>query len=232
MTLKEFTHTAIKIELPGIPDRNTISIPPKEVFRVNHIFENKEYEIPAQYLPSGPLTIVDVGANVGLFALYMKYIRKDSTIHCFEPVPQSLELLQSNLEACEGITVHPYALSNRAGTAHIYLNTGNMGENSFKKHAGHNGRTAAVLVKDAATVFSELGLTYIDVLKVDTEGCEVEILESLQSYLPYVGIVMAEYHSESDRRQMDVLLKGHTLFDANPCGPQLGLVKYINSRLV
>jgi hypothetical protein len=72
----------------------------------------------------------------------------------------------------------------------------------------------------------------IDILKIDTEGSEVEILLSLHQYLPYVGIVMAEYHSETDRRTIDTMLPNHMLFDAKPCDINLGLVKYINSRLV
>ena len=77
-----------------------------------------------------------------------------------------------------------------------------------------------------------MGISYIDILKVDTEGSEVEILESLQPYLPYTGIVMIEFHSEKDRRDLDVQLETHVLFDANICKPDLGVVKYINARLL
>jgi hypothetical protein len=85
---------------------------------------------------------------------------------------------------------------------------------------------------DAATAFKQLRLTYIDVLKIDTEGCEVEILESLQNHLPYVGIVLAEYHCESDRRKIDQLLSGHTMWGARIETVQVGVVKYINNRLL
>jgi hypothetical protein len=81
-------------------------------------------------------------------------------------------------------------------------------------------------------VLHQIGLSYIDILKIDTEGCEVEILSSLQPYLPYVGIVMIEYHSEKDRRRIDDRLETHILFDANICKPRLGIIKYINTRLI
>jgi len=77
-----------------------------------------------------------------------------------------------------------------------------------------------------------IGISYIDVLKIDTEGSEVEILESLRPYLPYVGILMIEFHSEKDRRNIDALLETHVLFNANICQPNLGIVKYINSRII
>lgn len=232
MTFTDYPSPIIQVKLSGTAGKDMVCIPKNEVFRVAHVFENNEYSIPPQLVPSGYLTIVDVGANVGLFALYMKGIRRDCAIHCFEPVPQALDLLQENIHACDSITVYPYALSNHFGIENIYLHRANMGENSLKIDPGPEGQRAAVQVVDAATVFRQIGLTYVDILKIDTEGCEVEILESLQPYLPYVGIVMAEYHSEADRRIIDDLLQDHLLFDARICRAQLGIVKYVNSRLL
>jgi hypothetical protein len=108
----------------------------------------------------------------------------------------------------------------------------NSGENSLKADSDKPVETIRVVVKDAATALHQIGLSYIDILKIDTEGCEVEILESLQPYLPYVGIVMVEYHSEKHRRSIDHGLETHLLFDTNICKPRLGIVKYINARLI
>jgi FkbM family methyltransferase len=234
MTLLDHSSPVIRIERPGSMGQQPVLIPKNEVFRIRNIFEDHEYSIPSQYVASGSLTIVDIGANVGLFALYMKNFRLDSDIYCFEPVPQTLTLLQKNLETQHRITIYPYALSDYCGTARINLNAANFGENSLKFEMDNICQTAAVQVMDAATAFGQIGLSYIDILKIDTEGCEVEILESLQLYLPYVGILMVEYHSEKDRRRIDDLVQGHTLFDAKIYKAQLGLgtVKYINSRLL
>lgn len=200
--------------------------------RYDNIFIKRDYDIPSHLLPSMPLTVVDIGANNGLFALFMKSIRADSTIMCFEPVPQTLELLHKNINAHDGIQVYPYALSNRSCTANINLHPANTGENSLKSDVGTAGRSVAVQLMDAAAAFKQLGLTYVDVLKIDTEGCEVEILESLQDHLPYAGIVMVEYHCEKDRRSIDQLLSGHTMWGARIETVQVGVVKYINNRLL
>lgn len=232
MPQSDYPSTVIEAACPGVSEPCTVLIPEKERFRIRNIFHNQEYGIPSDYLPRGSITVVDIGANVGLFTLYIKNIREDSDIHCFEPVPQSLALLQQNIKDRERIKVYPYALANYEGTADLNLHIHNSGENSLKKGAGHQGDTIAVQVMAAANAFRQIGLTYIDILKIDTEGCECEILESLQAYLPYVGIFMAEYHSEKDRRRIDDLLQEHTLFDANICNPGTGIVKYINSRLL
>ena len=228
----EYPSPVIQIQQPWTDGHRIVWIPQNEVFRSRNIFDDHDYGLPPQYMPTGPLTIVDIGANVGLFALYMRRVRADCEIFCFEPVPPTLELLKRNVGNDSGVHLYPYALSNREETAQLHLHPLNSGENSLKTNATTTVETIRVPVKDAATVLRQIGLNYIDNLKIDTEGCEVEILESLQPYLPYVGIVMAEYHSERDRRAIDDRLKTHLLFNAKICNPQLGIVKYINARLV
>lgn len=232
--MDNYPSSVIAVGLPGITEKREVLIPKDEVFRVRHIFEDRDYRIPSQYLPSGRLTIVDIGANVGLFALYMKHTRRDSDIHCFEPVSQTQVLLQKNTAHHPCVTIYPFALSNYSGTSMINIHSANSGENSLKFDPMRAGQSEKIEVVDAAAAMNQIGLTYIDIMKIDTEGCEVEILESMQPYLPYVGIVMAEYHNENDRRRIDDLLQSHVLFDAKSCEMQLGLgiVKYINARLV
>ncbi len=228
----DYPSPLVQVQPPGISGGRTVWIPREEVFRVHNIFEKHEYAVPPHYLPSGSLTIVDIGANVGLFALYMKSIRTDCDVYCFEPAPHILKLLEKNIRSHQRIKAFANALSDHDGVAELYLNPFNSGENSLKSEGAQGGQSIQVDVRDAATVFRQIGLTYIDILKIDTEGSEVEILRSLHQYLPYVGIVMAEYHSETDRRAIDTMLPNHMLFDAKPCAINLGLVKYINSRLV
>ena len=227
-----YPSSIISVTPPGAGDGQTVLIPKNEVFRVRSIFTEHEYNIPSHYLPSAELTVVDIGANVGLFALYIKSIRPDSHIYCFEPVAQTLALLRRNIETHERISVFPWALSNYTGVEKMYLHTANTGENSLKRGAGHTGCTADVQVVEAQGAFRQIGLNYVDILKIDTEGSEVEILESLGPYLPYVGIVMAEYHSEKDRRRIDAELRKHVLFDAKIFEGQRGVVKYIHSFLL
>jgi FkbM family methyltransferase len=228
----EYPSPVIRVQQRWPVGKRDLWIPQNEVFRLRNIFEDHDYGIPPQYIPTGPLAIVDIGANVGLFALYMKGIRKDCDIFCFEPVQQTLDLLKRNIGDIIGIHAYPYALSNVDEMAQIHLHPMNSGENSLKAVENTHVGTIWVQVKDAATVLNQIGLCYIDILKIDTEGCEIEILTSLKAYLPYTGIVMAEYHSERDRRTIDGLLKGHVLFDAKICTTQLGIVKYINARLL
>ncbi len=89
-----------------------------------------------------------------------------------------------------------------------------------------------VPIRDAAAAFDAIGLTYIDVLKVDTEGCEVEILHSLKTRMRYIGIVLIEYHSEKDRRDIDQRLQQFKFFGAKAVSMGVGTLKYISRRLL
>jgi FkbM family methyltransferase len=228
-----FPSPLVEIDLPWNKQHRSILIPRNEVFRFRNIFIGHEYRIPQDFIPSGPVTIVDIGANIGLFTLYMRSIKCDSTIFCFEPVPDTLALLRHNIADQNDIHVFPVALSDHATMATMTLHPKNTGENSFKAEcpASNDAAKVQVQVLDAGTIFSQIGLTYIDIVKIDTEGCEVEILESLWRYIPYIGILMIEYHSDADRRKIDQLLPGHLMMSATIGSIGLGTVRYINSRL-
>lgn len=217
-----------------VKDKNSsckITLPELELFRVNNIFKDREYEVPRQYLPSEAITVVDVGANVGLFALYMIMTKAIKTIHCFEPSPASVKLLRRNVGNLAGVHIHPFGLTDQDGKRLLMLDPQNTGRNTMIATGAHSA-TIDVPVQDARSALDRLGLGYIDVLKLDTEGSEVPILESLSSRLDYIGIVLLEYHSEDDRRRIDQLLPQFKLIGAMATVMNLGTLKYINKRLL
>lgn len=221
-----------QVVLNGKDNKRTITFPSMERFRVKNIFFDHEYSIKRYFLPNTPLTVVDIGANVGLFALYMEMTQSIDTIHCFEPAPASLEILRRNTADLKNILIHPYGLTNQNGSAFLMLHPKNSGENKMVVENIDGSETIEVQVRDAEGAFSHLGLTYIDVLKIDTEGCEIPILESLGPRLDYIGIILLEYHSETDRRHIDHLLPRFKLIGAKSDRMDVGTLKYINQRLL
>ena len=73
-------------------------------FLYNEIFTDGVYEKYNFHLGSDPV-ILDVGANIGLFALYLKERYPTSTVYCLEPAPLCLEALRRNV-AAQGDRVH------------------------------------------------------------------------------------------------------------------------------
>jgi hypothetical protein len=100
------------------------------------------------------------------------------------------------------------------------------------RRAGRVVGRLAVEVREAGRVWDELGPTEVDVLKIDAEGSEVPILESLGPRVSAARAVLVEFHSRQDRRRLDALLGGHDLFGAAITGPDRGVLKYLRSDLV
>ncbi len=232
MEPSEFPSPLTQVFLNGKKSKNAVLVPSKELFRVKTIFEEHEYRIGETYLSNASKIIVDVGANVGLFALYMAMTQAVDVMHCFEPTPSSVDLLKRNLGGHENIHIHPIGLSDFTGSAFLNLHPKNSGQNTIAGEKSADGENIEIPIHGASDAFEQLGLSYIDILKIDTEGCEVQILENLGPRLSYVGIVLLEYHSEADRRTIDGLLNGFTLIGAKAEMMNCGILKYINRKLL
>ncbi len=212
-----------------------IKIPKDELSRVKEIFQGHDYSILLQRRYSGSRVIVDIGANVGIFSIYMKMNYPDSRIYCFEPVPSTFDLLQKNLESISNTLIFPFGLFNDNRPERIQLHSTNTGASTIKvqdKYKNNFTNSVEIELKKASAIFDELNIEKIDILKIDTEGCEVEILDSISSRLPNIDYALLEYHSEADRRKIDQLLSDFYLYSSKALMMDLGLVKYINSKLV
>jgi hypothetical protein len=70
-------------------------------------------------------------------------------------------------------------------------------------------------------------------LKVDTEGSEVEILKNLSPFFEHLSLIYLEYHSEKDRREIDTLMAPtHSLLFSNALQLHRGNVTYIANHAI
>jgi len=207
-------------------------IPNTEMFRPQEIIEEQCYSLLEFRSHSGPMQILDIGANLGLFSIYMKTKDPDCSIYCFEPVGSTYKILKENLKTVDGIELFQYGLSDHDETLEINIHPTNTGQNSLKFNYSSKLPMETIEIKDAGREFDRLGVNHFDVLKVDTEGCEVEILRSLGHRLANFDYIMVEHHSEQDRRTIDKLLENYTLFDYSTAQIGLGTAKYISNYLL
>ena len=143
-----------------------------------------------------PTTILDIGANIGAFALRAHQEWPEAQVICYEPMPFNLELLRQNVDL-GWCSVEPYAVRELAGADDIYVGdvfvTG-----GFKKGTRQTGETIKVNCIAAATLPS------CDLVKIDTEGCELEILRKID--LSKTQILMLEHHSKCDAAGINAFL--------------------------
>ena len=134
-----------------------------------------------------------------------------------------------NAVAFPQIRVHPFGLGNEAGHLKLFRSRWDPMTASTFSSAENSKAFDVVEIRQAACVLSELGITSIDILKIDTEGCELPLLIDLGKFIPGVKIIYLEYHSEGDRLRIDELLSPtHVLAFAAVRHPHRGDVCYVH----
>lgn len=162
---------------------------------INEVWLTRVYDPAFESVTDvGTGAVVDVGANRGYFAVYAAARLGQRSIYCFEPEPTNAELLERNLQLNE---VASYAVERAALVAddrskvHLYLGA-TAGRHSTIPHAGPSIEVPALnFSSELSTVLEREGS--ISLLKLDTEGTEVDLLGSLPpSVVERVGSVVAE----------------------------------------
>src|SRR5690606_7875339 len=122
---------------------------------------------------------------------------REATVHCFEPYsPHHLDLLQRNLGAFPGVTIHPYGLGQADGEFDLFLDPrSGVGHSTVLGLVHEPAARVSVPIRDAAAVWDELGFGEGDVLKLDAEGAEADILGRLGPRVARSRVVLVEYHT-------------------------------------
>jgi FkbM family methyltransferase len=162
-----------------------------DMFTVNEIFCREDYACDPEIE-----TVVDVGSNIGLSALYFLTRNPSCRVRLFEPVPRNVERLRVNLAGYEDrYELTRAAVASEPGTVSFGVEeSGRYG--GIGVATGQAIEVPAVGIGDVLEeVLAQAGR--IDVLKIDTEGTELELLGVLRpDLLARVGSV----YLETDRR--------------------------------
>lgn len=151
-------------------------------------------------------TVLDVGANVGATSVLLACHYPDATIHAFEPAPMTYAMLEQNAKAFTNIVPHPFGLFDADTTAPLYAGKAGPGQASIQRSPNVTDDAVEVELRDAATWLAGESIDRVDVLKIDTEGCELPILRSLSPVLPTPQVIYLEFHRHDDWRAIDDLL--------------------------
>ena len=143
-------------------------------------------------------TFVDIGANVGLYSLFVASRTQDAHILAIEPQPGILDRLRFNLAVNPDVKVDvlPIAVADRDGTVELLLDTSDSGGTHIETASRHEaGASVAVPCRPLVSVLRDAGIASIDALKIDVEGAEDVVLvpflrDAPRELLP--GLVLIE----------------------------------------
>jgi FkbM family methyltransferase len=150
----------------------------KRILFTPQYFDPEERAILAERVTEG-FHFVDVGANVGGYALYVAGIAgAGARIVAVEPDPEIFDRLVYNIRQNPfgSIKAIACAVADKAGEITLFVDTRNRGETGFKVGSG---RLASIRVPAMALLdlVQEERLERIDALKLDVEGAADLILE-------------------------------------------------------
>lgn len=134
----------------------------------------------------GPAIVLDVGANVGSYAELVLDHLPDAVVHAFEPHPQAVSELTARIGG--RVTIVPNAVGASAGVLELF----DYGDRGGSSHASlyrevfteiHRSRSRAVEVPVTTldAYIEQHGISHATLLKVDTEGHELEVLRGARS---------------------------------------------------
>ena len=201
--LAAFLHVPLRrpftIELRGSGTRFKVRSP-MDVWIIKETCLDRDYEWGGTVLQDG-WVILDVGAGLGDFAICAARCHSRSTVHAYEPFPESFVLLQENvrLNRLENVHAYPYAVSGiQPGSATLYTGASEAVQHSTIPGPGRPGPDAIeVSSMTLDRIFEDLGLESCDFLKMDCEGAEYEILfHASDSTLEKIKRICLEYHDE------------------------------------
>lgn len=146
-----------------------------------------------------PELVIDVGANRGQFALLARHLWPSARIVSFEPLPGPATICRSAMSGDEHFTLFEAAISSKVGNATINV-TSEDDSSSLLPLGDEHKRLYKSEVSSTLTVSTDRIAAFIPpntcprscLLKIDTQGFELEVLKGSEELLPRVQHIYVE----------------------------------------
>jgi FkbM family methyltransferase len=184
-----------------------VEVTGSELLALGDIYLERAYEAAPDFIAGPGWTVVDVGANVGAFAL--QQAQRGARVFAVEPNPAVANRLLQSVVAnnlTQQMTVWQLALGREAAWGTLILSTRATLEGHIALTDG--GRIRVARLDDVLGLW---GIHHVDLLKIDTEGAEVAVLEGAIATLQQTDRIVLEYHSLRDLIHLQALLAQHGL---------------------
>lgn len=166
-------------------------------------YKNFEYSEIFENLSKNITTFLDIGSNIGYYSLIAAKSNPKIKVFAFEPAIGPKHFLQKNISLNnfqKRIKAIDLALSNHVGEINFYevksLKYKNLKHNLAGEGNAGTKTTSRNFIKNtvSATTLKNFilneKLTHIDLIKIDTEGTEIDILksgkEAIKSFEPII----------------------------------------------
>jgi FkbM family methyltransferase len=168
-----------------------MKIVPEDNRFIKEVIEDREYFFVFDYD-----VVVDVGANIGTFSIFIYNYAKE--IFALEPIPNNFNYLIKNLIDNNLSKVKPYqiAIGGKSGKRKMLTNGLAEGEGGWSLDDKGELEVGCLSLAD---FMQQEKIEYIDLLKLDVEGAELEIVQAEDFPAKKIGTIIGEIHYGDDR---------------------------------
>ncbi len=160
-----------------------------------------------------PRTVIDVGANVGQFAVASAKLFPEVFVHSFEPNPNCVTLLQRNVRSLHNVAVYPVTIGEREGEIDFHINSHSHSSSVLALSENHQDAfpdarevgTIRVKMTTLDQVLAGVELAAPILLKLDVQGYEAQVLRGSPEVLKRVDYLVVEVSFKP-------MYQGETLF--------------------
>jgi FkbM family methyltransferase len=169
-----------------------------ELTTVWHVFFSGEYSVPAN-----ACSILDLGANIGAFAVWAAEKFPQARIWSVEPFPSTFDRLKDNLgrnNFGDRVSCEQLAVCGKDGVVRFDATEGKRSycRTILSETNSADTPSIEVLALCLKSLLDRLDIDQLDCLKMDVEGAEYEILLNADSStLKRIKVITMEYHDES-----------------------------------
>jgi FkbM family methyltransferase len=119
---------------------------------------------------------IDIGANVGLWS--KDFCENFERVYCFEPVSDTIECLEKNLENYNNFEIFPFALGSKSENGTIKILPGSSGHSVINDYVRGMNYTSNFIKEENIKIekLDNFNINNIDLIKIDCQGYEYEIL--------------------------------------------------------
>jgi FkbM family methyltransferase len=168
---------------------------------LRHVVGDREYHPPGYEIGADDV-VIDVGANIGAFAVTAARAAANGRVYAFEPEPDNFALLCGNVRrnGCRNVTLVQAAVTDVPGEVALSLSPGNASGHSVRRN--HGGPGLVVPAVALVGLLDEYRIARCDFLKLDCEGAEYDILYGLPRELfPRIRRLALEYHAGPEQKR-------------------------------
>jgi FkbM family methyltransferase len=171
----------------------------------DEIFRDKEYRVVEDILINAKDTVLDLGAHIGLFSIYASVLNGGkASLFVFEPDEINFAAMKEHLKlnGVKNIQCKNVAVAAESGERELFLSADSHNHSLIGEGVGKKIRTTTL-----PDIIRKFRLEKIDLVKMDIEGAEFEVLESMEeSDFAKIANFYVEYHEyANDKRGSDLM---------------------------